>query len=618
MAHIRILPEVLANKIAAGEVVERPASVVKELVENALDAGSSRILVEVQGGGRRLIQVADDGCGMARDDAMLCLERFATSKIAADPDLFAIQTLGFRGEALPSIAAVSRFRIITRTQAAAVGTDIQVEGGRMLKVTDAGAAPGTLVTVRQLFYNTPARRKFLRSVGTEMGHIADTMAGIAMGWARVHLRLVHNERLVKNWSRAADDRQRVADVLGAQVRPDALAAVQHSSPRLELHGWLASPDLQRSTSRGIYIFVNGRHVRDRVVQHAIFEGYRGRLMKGRFPVAALFLKLPFDQVDVNVHPTKHEIRFARQAEIHDAVRDSVAQSLKKSDRPHWPARPPASHPRARTGRVGKAFAHDGPPETTAPAEAPPFRGARPAPEATAPPHAVAEGSPNYIAGQPYASAPASEPSPSQAPLQHSLWQAGRFSGLQVVGQLLGTYIVCEAEDGMVLIDQHAAHERITFEKLQQAARGHSSRSQRLLVPETLELSFNEARVLTRLIPDLGRLGLEIEPFGGNTFLIQAVPTLLEGRSLASLVHQMVEKVAEMGFDAGLKPVLDACLILMACHRSIRAHQTLSPDQVQGLLEQLDRCENPSRCPHGRPVWFQLTRRELERRFRRIQ
>ena len=298
MANIRILPETLSNKIAAGEVVERPASVVKELVENAIDADSSRILVEIEQGGRKRIRVADNGHGMSRDDALLSLERYATSKILREPDLFSIRTLGFRGEALPSIASVSRFTLITRQADADVGTRIEMAGGRINKVSDVGAPAGTMITVAGLFYNTPARRKFLKSITTEMGHIADTIASMALCRPTVQFRLLHNTRSVKSWAPAADPADRVADVLGRGIRSD-LYPVRQSTDDVQVSGWVAAARLSRSTSRGVYLFVNGRWVKDRVIQHALFAGYRGRLMKGRYPVAVLFLRLPFNQVDFN-------------------------------------------------------------------------------------------------------------------------------------------------------------------------------------------------------------------------------------------------------------------------------------------------------------------------------
>ena len=334
MSKIKILPESLSNKIAAGEVVERPSSVVKELVENALDAGSTRLIIEVDNGGRSLIRVSDDGTGMSRDDALLAIERYATSKIKNERDLFSIDTLGFRGEALPSIAAVSRFSLVTREETSGTGTQIIIEGNKIKDVSEVGAPSGTMITVKQIFFNTPARRKFLKTVNTEMGHIADIVASIAMGRPDVQFKLLHNRKIVKNWSLASDPLERVIDILGKDIK-NYLHRIESKDNNLSISGWLSSPRFTRKTSRGIYVYVNGRFVRDRVIQHALFDGYRERLVKGQFPLGVLFMHIPFDQVDVNVHPTKNEIRFVNQRKVHEKVAKTVSETLKLSDKTKW-------------------------------------------------------------------------------------------------------------------------------------------------------------------------------------------------------------------------------------------------------------------------------------------
>jgi len=336
MTQIKILPEILSNKIAAGEVVERPSSVVKELVENALDAASTRITIEVENGGRSLIRVADNGIGMGHDDALLSLERYATSKIYKDNDLFSISTLGFRGEALPSIAAVSKFTLTTNDDTVHTGTEIVVEGGKIKRVSEVGAPKGTMVTIKQLFFNMPARKKFLKTTGTEIGHITDAVSGVTLAWPGTYFKLLHNGKVVNRWSIKSDPIERVVDVLGKTIKND-LHRIRFNIDDLSVSGWVASPRITRSTSRGIYVYVNGRNVRDRIIQHALFEGYAGRVQKGRFPLAVLLLKVPADQVDVNVHPAKHEIRFAQQKRIHDAVADAVSKMLRSADRPGWNA-----------------------------------------------------------------------------------------------------------------------------------------------------------------------------------------------------------------------------------------------------------------------------------------
>lgn len=617
MSKIKILPEILSNKIAAGEVVERPASVVKELVENSLDAGSRRIMVDVVQGGRSLIRIADNGCGMSHDDALLALERYATSKIYKDQDLFSIRTLGFRGEALPSVASVSRFSLVTREESADAGTEIQVDGGKIKNVAEVGAPKGTMVTVKQLFFNTPARRKFLKTVGTEMGHIADRMASIALGQPGIQLRLTHNEKTVKDWPVTSSAFDRVVDVLGGDLKHD-LYAVDAQTDQIALSGWISSPRTARRTSRGIYIYVNGRFVRDRIVQHALFEGYSQRLVKGQFPLAVLFINVPFEEVDVNVHPTKNEIRFARQKEVHDTVRRTVAQILFEVDRPAWGVTKIREFG-MRNAEFGKKkleeensewkLISDYQPQTSSIKY--PESGDQPAPRNPQPAtrnahHAPRNAEPATPTAQP-------EPRTSQA----SIWQKKTFGDMRIIGQLFNTYIVCEAEAGLILIDQHAAHERVLFESFSTHAAGTKPAVQKLLVPETMELGFREAGVLEKLIPDLAELGLEIEPFGGNTFVVKAVPGLLAAREVKPLIQQIVERIVEMGSGPGLAEVLDQCRMVMACHGAIRANQALSEKQIKGLLNQLDGCQNPSHCPHGRPTWLRWDLRTLEKSFKRI-
>jgi DNA mismatch repair protein MutL len=624
MSRIKILPEILSNKIAAGEVVERPASVVKELVENSLDAGGRRIMVDVVQGGRSLIRVADNGSGMSHDDALLALERYATSKIYRDQDLFSISTLGFRGEALPSIASVSKFSLVTREESADVGTEIQVDGGRIKNVAEVGAPRGTMVTVKQLFFNTPARRKFLKTVGTEMNHIAERMAGIALGQPGAQFRLTHNDKIVKDWPVTSSSFDRVVDVLGGDLRND-LYAVDAQTGHIALSGWISSPRAARRTSRGLYIYVNGRFVRDRIVQHALFEGYAQRLVKGQFPLAVLFISVPFDEVDVNVHPTKNEVRFARQKEVHETVRQTVAQTLDEADRPAWaPAKIKAFG--IRPSAFGKSKLEEensewelisdnqrhpstaGSPES---ANQLTTRNSNLAPRTSHP-------APRTLQLEPRTPHPATRTAhPAPRTIQSSIWQKKRFADMRIIGQLHNTYIVCEAEAGLILIDQHAAHERVLFETLSSRSAFAKPAVQRLLVPETVELGFREAGVLEKLIPDLAELGLEIEPFGGHTFVVKAAPGLLADREVKPLILEIVEKIVEIGSGPGLAEVLDQCRMVMACHGAIRANQSLSEKQIKGLLDQLDGCRNPSHCPHGRPTWLRWELRELEKSFKRV-
>jgi DNA mismatch repair protein MutL len=612
MNRIRILPEVLANKIAAGEVVERPSSVVKELVENALDAQATRVLIDIEKGGRSLIRVSDNGTGMSRDDALLALERFATSKIHSDDDLFRIQTLGFRGEALPSIAAVSKMTLITRQAESDAGVEVQVHGGKIVHVADAGAPPGTMISVARLFYNTPARRKFLKSVTTEMGHIADVTAAMALGRPQVHFTLHHDGRTVRQWPRTDDGALRAADVLGQTAGGD-LIPLSGQAGDLKISGYLGPARLARATSRSIYLFVNGRRVRDRVLQHALFDAYSGRLVKGRFPLAVIFLDLPYDQVDVNVHPTKHEIRFADQRRVHDVVRDRVAAALAHAERRQWAvgrSDPPAAE--RHQGFHGTVAQEPAPYRSSAKVSPLPDTWKRdvlgptdtvePLPDPTG--RAPADGGPGLPAAPPLA------PAPDQQPL----WAPRGFSDLAIIGQFQGTYIICQGPGGLVIIDQHAAHERIVYEALK--ARSGRIDSQRLLMPETVDLGFEEARILEPLIPRLDALGLELEPFGGTTFVIKSIPVLLDDRRIGPIVTELVEKAAEIGLESDPETILDTCRMVMACHNAVRANQRLQPEQITRMLEQLDRCHDPDHCPHGRPTWIRWSVKDLEKAFMR--
>ncbi len=595
MSRIRILSETLSNRIAAGEVVERPASVVKELVENALDADSTKILIEIRGGGRTLIRVSDNGTGMGRDDALLCLERYATSKLYDDTDLFQIKSLGFRGEALPSIASVSRFQLVTREQSATGGTEIIVDGGTIRQVSEIGAPPGTLVSVKQLFYNTPARRKFLKTVNTEMSHIADTISSIALSRPGVQFRLIHNDRTVKDWTKVADPATRVTDVLG-----DDLAAVLRplgvTSDTVSITGWVADPHVTRSTARGIYVFVNGRYVHDRMIRHGLLEGYRDRLMKGRYPVAVLSLTVPFDQVDVNVHPMKHEVRFSEHRTVHDTLVRAVSETLQRGDRAARVPVSPAGRPADRG--VGESVARYVPGNDSPPGPAVFPQGASGAADRSR----------------------ITSPEPLRQAEQEGIWEKRFFADLQIIGQLHHTYILCQAEDGLVLIDQHAAHERVLLEQLQHRMSETQTSRQTLLMPETIDLGYREADVLQELMPALQDLGLEIEPFGGNTFVIKAVPSFLSGREMKPLLMEMLEEVVSVeagGGEEKLGKARDQCLIVLACHGAIRANQVLNDRQMTALLGQLDQCRNPSHCPHGRPTWIRWTTGFLERSFRRV-
>ena len=587
MSVIKILPEILSNKIAAGEVVERPFSVVKELVENAIDAKSARIRIEVEKGGRSLIRVADDGVGMSHDDAILAVERYATSKIYTDRDLFSIQTLGFRGEALPSIAAVSRLRLITRDEDSDSGTEVIVEGGKIVRVSEVGAPKGAMIEVKNLFFNTPARRKFLKTVETEMGHIADIVSGMALGNPDIRFKLTHNGKVVCNYAFSSDPKSRAIEVLGKEAGT-FLYPVALTRNNVAISGWAASDRHTRSTGRGMYFFVNKRPVRDKIISHALLEGYSGRLMKGRFPVAVIFIDLAPEQVDVNVHPTKHEVRFADSKLVHDAVARAVSDAVGSSAAPlGWAS-------------VGETFStletrfSVTDPEREMPVEKPFL---------------------DFNSGSGQRLRPMGREKEIRE--QQVLWDKRFFSDLSVIGQFRNTYILCQSDDGLVLIDQHAAHERILYEEIKNKSFSRQAGRQRLLIPETFDLGYRDAQILSGLTKDLEAAGIEVEPFGENTFVLKAVPGLLADREVKPLIMEIVEKTMETGLAANPEKAMDECYKIMACHGAIRANQALSDRQILELLNQLDRCENPDNCPHGRPTWIRWDVTDLEKKFSRI-
>ncbi len=608
MSRIKILPENISNKIAAGEIVSRPASVVKELIENSLDADSTRIIVEIGQGGRSLIRVSDNGTGMGRDDALLAIERYATSKIFTDADLFSIKTLGFRGEALPSIAAVSRFTLETRDSSSETGTRVVIEGGKLKDVSEIGAPKGTLISVAQLFFNMPARRKFLKTVGTETAHIADTVTTIALSRPDVGFRLIHNEKTVKNWTPVPDPFDRVAEILGKDARNE-LYPLAFGDESVSLSGWIASPRITRSASKDIYVYVNSRFVKDRIIQHALFEGYSGKLMKGHFPAAVLFLKVPADQVDVNVHPAKNEVRFARQNRIHGAVAKAVSDALTHAERGKW-ALPEKPVKLPHLSEPDTCFKD---PEKEM---FPPLTDFIRSGNFSTPSFSLREGkAEKNVVIQAEAEHPPAERKSADTG-QTSLWEKKPFGDLHIIGQFHGTYILCESAESLMLIDQHAAHERIFFEKLKRQYQEGQKASQSLLIPEVIELGWIEAEAVEKFLSYFEEIGFEIEAFSGNTVVVKSVPALLGQGEVRSLVLEIAEKIRAFDAVSELEKAMDECLMLTACHCAIRANQQLSFEQIRTLLHQLDECENPFHCPHGRPIRINWTLRLIEKSFKR--
>lgn len=624
---IHILSEELCNKIAAGEVIERPASVVKELLENAIDAAATDILIELGGGGKTLIRVADNGCGMNRQDALLSLERHATSKIRTDEDLFALSTLGFRGEALASIASVSRFGLKTCDNEDGLGHHIYAEGGKIRKVTELGLPRGSSVEVRNLFFNLPARKKFLRKDQTELGHAADVVTRQALARPDIRFRLKHNDRLMLDLRRERDLPERFSALLGRSLLKDMVALDHQPQSDLSLTGLISSPQLSRSATSHIHTFINGRYIRDRVVQHAVMDGYRQLLMKGRYPVVALFLQIDPELVDVNVHPTKHEVRFRDQGLVHDFISSAIRAALKPASWLADPSVPDAaanSHDDRSPGRwplpdQGEVTAPDRDTgnvpfsKTTAVRESQGFypgsRGAC-APEPAAEAAEAAEEQPF-----PRQSAPLMTTESRQPDLPGSS-AAGFFSGLTILGQYHQSYILCQQGNDLLLVDQHAAHERVGFEQLKRSYAAGAVPAQKLLFPEILDLDYTSAAALESYLPELVRLGFDIEPFGGKSFALKAAPSLLSATPLASLIVDIALELERIGRAGKVTESIDEVLIMMACHRVVRANQALSLPEIKALFAELDKIDFKGNCPHGRPVMVRMTLYEVERLFRR--
>lgn len=604
---ITILPENLTNKIAAGEVVERPASVIKELIENSLDAGATDILVEITAGGRRLIRVTDNGYGMSREDALLSLERHATSKIRCDSDLDGILTLGFRGEALPSIASVSRFCLATREAASQEGTEIIVEGGRVRDVKACGMAPGTVISVEQIFFNTPARLKFMKSSETETGHVGDVVARLAVSRPDASFRCISDGRELLRVQRS-DLQRRLSQIVGKDSASH-LYKVENSSEEVSVSGFVSGPSLVRSGLQAIYTYINGRFVRDKVVQHAVMQAYRGVIDRGRYPVVALFMQLPAGEVDVNVHPTKHEVRFRRQAAVHDAIQTAVEEVLRLSP---WLANRslplPAPSVAATTGQAYRErIAAAAQASLALPRREPGY----PLP---APGRIVETASvPSSEVSVPVIAV--SEPAvPFLAEAGHS--SAGYFSSLTIIGQFHSEYILCQSGTNLVIIDQHAASERVAYQRLKQQCLAGGVESQRLLFPETVELSFSEVAVAGRFRQDLAVIGFELEPFGGNTLMVAAVPRLAVEKDAIGLVRDILSDLAGLGTSAAFQDVLDELLSRVACHSVVRGVHALEIRQMKELLRSMDETEFAASCPHGRPVSHVVTLAELEKIFKR--
>lgn len=601
MPRVHVLPPGLVNQIAAGEVVERPASVVKELVENALDAGARSIAVDVEQGGLALVRVADDGSGMDREDARLALERHATSKLRDAEGLSTIATMGFRGEALPAIASVSRFRLDTAPGTDGAGTRLEVEGGALREAEEVARPRGTTVEVRDLFFNTPARRKFMRTAAAEAGHVTEAVTRLALARADVGFTLRSGGRTLFGARAGAGLADRAAQALGREAHRH-LVTVDATRGGVRVHGLVCSPDHSEATARALYLFVNGRWVRDRGAAHAVLRAFAGSLPAGRHPAGVLFVELPLARVDVNVHPQKHEVRFAEAREVYDAIFHSIVSTLRTAP---WLGRGVgAPAPGAGDGEG------DAPRALLAGEEAAGVlawaRSARP-PEGSG--AAVGPPAPDPLATRTFAFSGVGDAAASRS--------AGYFGSLRYVGQHARTYLVCEAPGGtLVLVDQHASHERLLFHRLREAFRARALPVQPFLLPQVVAVPSPVARVLEGALGDLREIGLDVEPFGGDSFAVKGAPAALGGVDLEALLGDLASQLAEVERGSAVDEAHHDLLATMACHSAVRANQDLSAEEARALLDGLDAIDFKARCPHGRPVVFELPLGELERRVGR--
>jgi len=648
MGKIRVLSDQVANQIAAGEVVERPASVVKELLENSLDAGATRIRVEIEAGGRKLIRIVDNGHGMGRDDALLAFERHATSKLRSSDDLLSIQTLGFRGEALPSIASVARVSLETRAAEDEVGTVMEIAGGNLLRVEDAGLPAGTTIAVRDLFFNTPARRKFLRAEQTELGHVAALVTHYALAHPNKHFELHSATQALLIAPAVANAGERLYQIFGRETFESLISVAaeidfaraglpepppwkrgeDYAAPEpgfVRLSGFVSKPELQKLNRNSIYVFVNGRLIRDKLILHAFNEAYRNIIPPTSFPVVLLFLEMPPQEVDVNVHPAKTEVRFRQGSFVHDFVRDSVRTALMK-------ARPAASFFQALSGgaRASESLMVDVSPlagvdeALYGPREAmvPESEGAidpgdvagfelreRMVPES---PGRLGFSGSGMAVGydDPMADATLDEIVGSQ-PTLNSL------ATLKPLGQLRDSFILATNEEGLWIVDQHVAHERVLFEKILRERKVEAVQRQRLLMPVLIELLPEQMVTFAAIADELERNGFEAEPFGPKTLAVKATPVGLEGKELERVLEEVLgvtEKSAQVENEELRRSRIAASI---ACHAAIKVNMPLEPAKIDWLLAELGKTEHPMSCPHGRPIALRYSLRDIQRAFQRI-
>ena len=654
MGRIRVLSDQVANQIAAGEVVERPASVVKELLENSIDAGATRIRVDVEAGGRKLIRIVDNGCGMVRDDALLAFERHATSKLRSSDDLLSIATLGFRGEALPSIASVARVTLETRAAEDETGTLIEINGGNMQRVEDAGLPLGTTLAIKDLFFNTPARRKFLKSESTELQHIAALVTHYALAHPTRHFELHSSTQALLVAPAVANAGERLFQIFGAETAGLMLPSTaemdftraglpepppwkreeDYEAPDpgfIRITGFVSKPELQRLNRNSIYVFVNHRLVRDRLVLHALTEAYRNIIPPTSFPVVLLFVEMPPQEVDVNVHPAKTEVRFRQTSFVHDFIRDTVRATLMN-------ARPAQSFASALSGApyagASASLLLDVSPLPGAPSD-PVFQPGRPAEgfgagKAQSVPDAFAEDAEHFEL-RPLAV----EPSPGRLAFDEGSMAVGyepvaygkdqrvieepslySLSTLKPLGQLRDSFILAVNDEGLWIVDQHVAHERVLFEKILRERDTEQVQRQRLLMPLLVDLLPAQMVAFSRIAEELERNGFEAEPFGPRTLAVKAAPVGLEGRELELMLQDVLAVEDRLSQTENAEARRRRIAASMACHAAVKINMPLERSKIDWLLGELGKTEHPTSCPHGRPIALRYSHKEIERAFQR--
>ncbi len=618
MPNICQLPTSVINKIAAGEVIERPASVVKELLENSLDAGATRVDVVVEKGGVELIRVTDNGCGIAADQLALAVASHATSKITDADDLFRVHTLGFRGEALASIAEISRFSLRSRPTDCEAGAELELVGGRLEPVRPVGCPPGTSTEVRQLFFNTPVRNKYLRTTQTEMGHITEAVCRLALAHPQVHFSLTHGGRLVHDLPPAENPRDRIAALCGSPIA-ESLIVIDNEDDQIRLHGYVANPTHSRGNNRMQYLFLNGRYIRDRSLQHALNEAYRGLLLTGRYPICFLHLEIAAELVDVNVHPTKLEVRFQDSGRIYSQLLGSLRSKFLTTDlvaRGTIPSQSTDSENEieAATPQTSELFdwakqqlgnsqrqvdgswgSGTGQIPDYRPAESLHMHSVAPLPSSSPYDNTTVDRVDREVGN-------ATTPAPHFAP-----------AALQIHNR----YLVVENEEGLEVIDQHALHERILYELLRDKVLSGCIESQRLLVPEPVDLAASEAAAVLENRELLKQLGLEVEPFGGETILVSAYPAMLANFSPHEVLHGLIEGLQTEGKQPGPRDVLDELMHMIACKAAVKYGDRLSQEEVDSLLAQRHLAQDHHHCPHGRPTALIFSREQLDRQFKRV-